>query len=846
MPFEALADELRGIRHRIHGVPAETGQINSDGNVIPDARVDGEPNKIWARINGERHSTAVWNLGRYPAIDPEDAPQNIRVALNAQGEWEVSGSDSSAANTADGAVAASRLFTRLIGKLLKFVLPARNFYPGRLHPYPGLGALHVGAYDFFYKDTAGATKYWADAEDNAHALDLTSNIPAASGGFDTWRYVVVCLNPDATTPALVAVNGTEQFTSVELAVSDIASIAITDGYYPLAAVKLTTGDTGLNERNIVDFRLWLDKDGAAGVGDFLANGSIPMTGDLNLGGNDINSIASVNLDQLVFSASTELTIASGAVTAGVKTFYRIDTESDAASDDLDTINGGAAGEMLIIRAENTGRTVVVTTAGNIVTPNAASIALDETYKMLWLIYDGGLSKWVVFDGTGATPYARTLLDDADATAARSTLGLGTIATQNANNVSISGGAISGITDLAIADGGTGASTATAAFNALSPITTKGDLISRDGTNNIRVAVGSNGRVLIADSAETPGIRWGRDPSLTTFGMVVKNTSGATVAAGDVGIVIYDATNGDVYNRTTTANYPDVGNIAVVLIGGADAADIYVSQRGRVTLNYAGTAPNAGQWLTTSTTGGSAQRSTTMRPEIFAVAEADGSGGTVQARLYTQTQFVPFSSTNNLHQVLSASDLDFVATINGAPSATSVVYNAPSSGAENVINVGSSSELAKLVLWNSTRSTGRLISSVNTGTNTITTVSSTDAWASTDSVTIRSQTNTDTVGTSRFCELDLSQTTEIPLHTRALVVFIIVADSGGAGENAILHPYEAGASSKRRTKTTQTAQNIDGEYHLPLYDRRFTYLHTATGAGTFDSTLRVMGYFLAVP
>jgi len=43
--------------------------------------------------------------------------------------------------------------------------------------------------------------------------------------------------------------------------------------------------------------------------------------------------------------------------------------------------------------------------------------------------------------------------------ARTNLGLGTIATQNANNVAITGGTISGITDLAIADGGTGASTA---------------------------------------------------------------------------------------------------------------------------------------------------------------------------------------------------------------------------------------------------------------------------------------------------------------------------------------------------------------------------------------------------
>lgn len=42
------------------------------------------------------------------------------------------------------------------------------------------------------------------------------------------------------------------------------------------------------------------------------------------------------------------------------------------------------------------------------------------------------------------------------------LGLGTMATQNANAVAITGGTIAGITDLAVADGGTGASTASGA------------------------------------------------------------------------------------------------------------------------------------------------------------------------------------------------------------------------------------------------------------------------------------------------------------------------------------------------------------------------------------------------
>lgn len=61
-----------------------------------------------------------------------------------------------------------------------------------------------------------------------------------------------------------------------------------------------------------------------------------------------------------------------------------------------------------------------------------------------------------------TSFARSILDDADASTVRGTLGLGSIATQAASAVTITGGTITGITDLAIADGGTGASTAPAA------------------------------------------------------------------------------------------------------------------------------------------------------------------------------------------------------------------------------------------------------------------------------------------------------------------------------------------------------------------------------------------------
>ena len=124
-----------------------------------------------------------------------------------------------------------------------------------------------------------------------------------------------------------------------------------------------------------------------------------------------------------------------------------------------------------------------------------------------------------------------LIDDADASAQRTTLGLGTIATQNANAVSITGGSVSGITDLALADGGTGASLADPNANAVlgwndtagaMTFLTAGTGITINATSNtISSAAGGGNYVMQAFTNTTPGgTTWTKPANLVAVKVTV--------------------------------------------------------------------------------------------------------------------------------------------------------------------------------------------------------------------------------------------------------------------------------------------------------------------------------------
>jgi hypothetical protein len=70
------------------------------------------------------------------------------------------------------------------------------------------------------------------------------------------------------------------------------------------------------------------------------------------------TIKDSGLPKIILNVGGELTISSGAITV-TGTYHTVDTEGDASTDDLQVINGGTAGQILVLRTAANVRDVVV-------------------------------------------------------------------------------------------------------------------------------------------------------------------------------------------------------------------------------------------------------------------------------------------------------------------------------------------------------------------------------------------------------------------------------------------------------------------------------------------------------
>lgn len=220
------------------------------------------------------------------------------------------------------------------------------------------------------------------------------------------------------------------------------------------------------------------------------------------------------------------------------------------------------------------------------------------------------------------------------------------------------------------------------------IDAKGDLLTGISAGVLdNLPVGTDGHVLIADSAQTNGMKWGIPSS--SGAMVLHNNDASDHALGTV--VIIDPSVDYGVKKTTDAGDPKVYAIAVETV--SSGTDGLYSQSGQLEVLVQGNV-SRGQWLICSTTSGRAAASTYNKPTNGAIgiaqtAYAGGGAGSVIAlvdidlgstaplqQLATKTKNSGASPLTTAHTTDAGTDLLIVRIVgpSSGTTYTSCTYN----------------------------------------------------------------------------------------------------------------------------------------------------------------------------
>ena len=178
----------------------------------------------------------------------------------------------------------------------------------------------------------------------------------------------------------------------------------------------------------------------------------------------------------------------------------------------------------------------------------------------------------------------------------------------------SSGTITASGTLGVSFGGTSATTAIAAFNALAPTTTSGDLIYRDSTGNVRLAIGSSGQLLTASngvpvwvtsttagagtvtsvdvSGGGTGLTYSGGPVTSTGTITASGTLGtgfggtsATTAIAAFNALAPTTTSGDLIYRTSTGNVRLAIGSSGQLLTASGGLPVWINPAASGTVNY---------------------------------------------------------------------------------------------------------------------------------------------------------------------------------------------------------------------------------------------------------------------
>lgn len=119
----------------------------------------------------------------------------------------------------------------------------------------------------------------------------------------------------------------------------------------------------------------------------------------NPSGDETN--VTTRFDVVNYPEGSMLTISNGEITLSEsKTYFQIATEGGASEDDLNTINGGSDGRVIVLSMAlgtgiGTGDDVALTTSGNLENGDYGKITLDSSNEIAVYRYEVSRSKWIL-------------------------------------------------------------------------------------------------------------------------------------------------------------------------------------------------------------------------------------------------------------------------------------------------------------------------------------------------------------------------------------------------------------------------------------------------------------------